>query len=190
MGHAESEYVAAQNPERRMQVLDELFKRDIPCLIISRNLDFPEETLALAQKYKCPLFRSPKITTVLINDITAVGSINKKELSIFSILLNPFAPHVTEEMNQQCALGDDIIAAQKWPEYDESKCVEATVEIAVQVNGKIKAKINIPADCDNEIALNAAKADANVAKLIDGMNIVKEIYVKGKLVNIVVKPMK
>lgn len=126
----------------------------------------------------------------LINDITAVGSINKKELSIFSILLNPFAPHVTEEMNQQCALGDDIIAAQKWPEYDESKCVEATVEIAVQVNGKIKAKINIPADCDNETALNAAKADANVAKLIDGMNIVKEIYVKGKLVNIVVKPMK
>ena len=126
----------------------------------------------------------------LINDITAVGSINKKELSIFSILLNPFAPHVTEEMNQQCALGDDIIAAQKWPEYDESKCVEATVEIAVQVNGKIKAKINIPADCDNETALNAAKADANVAKLIEGMNIVKEIYVKGKLVNIVVKPMK
>lgn len=126
----------------------------------------------------------------LINDITAVGSINKKELSIFSILLNPFAPHVTEEMNQQCALGDDIIAAQKWPEYDGSKCVEATVEIAVQVNGKIKAKINIPADCDNETALNAAKADANVAKLIDGMNIVKEIYVKGKLVNIVVKPMK
>ncbi len=126
----------------------------------------------------------------LINDITAVGSINKKELSIFSILLNPFAPHVTEEMNQQCALGDDIIAAQKWPEYDESKCVEATVEIAVQVNGKIKAKINIPADCDNETALNAAKADANVAKLIDGMNIVKEIYVKGKLVNIVVKLMK
>lgn len=126
----------------------------------------------------------------LINDITAVGSINKKELSIFSILLNPFAPHVTEEMNQQCALGDDIIAAQKWPEYDESKCVEATVEIAVQVNGKIKAKINIPADCDNETALNVAKADANVAKLIDGMNIVKEIYVKGKLVNIVVKPMK
>ena len=125
-----------------------------------------------------------------INDITAVGSINKKELSIFSILLNPFAPHVTEEINQQCALGDDIIAAQKWPEYDESKCVEATVEIAVQVNGKIKAKINIPADCDNETALNAAKADANVAKLIDGMNIVKEIYVKGKLVNIVVKPMK
>ena len=111
----------------------------------------------------------------LINDITAVGSINKKELSIFSILLNPFAPHVTEEMNQQCALGDDIIAAQKWPEYDESKCVEATVEIAVQVNGKIKAKINIPADCDSETALNAAKADANVAKLIDGMNIVKEI---------------
>lgn len=126
----------------------------------------------------------------LINDITAVGSINKKELSIFSILLNPFAPHVTEEMNQQCALGDDIIATQKWPEYDESKCVEATVEIAVQVNGKIKAKINIPADCDNETALNVAKADANVAKLIDGMNIVKEIYVKGKLVNIVVKPMK
>ena len=126
----------------------------------------------------------------LINDIAAVGSINKKELSIFSILLNPFAPHVTEEMNQQCALGSDIIAAQKWPEYDESKCVEATVEIAVQVNGKIKAKINVPAECDEETALNTAKADESVSKFIDGMSIVKEIYVKGKLINIVVKPMK
>ncbi len=124
----------------------------------------------------------------LINDVTSFGSVSKKELAIFSILLNPFAPHVTEEIWDVCKLGDGIVAEQSWPEYDESKCVEETIEIAVQVNGRIKAKINVAADAEQDAVLAQAKADENVAKAIDGMNIVKEIYVKGRIVNIVVKP--
>lgn len=124
----------------------------------------------------------------LINDITNIGSINKKELAVFSILLNPFAPHITEEIWESCSLGEGILAVSSWPLYDEAKCKDETVEIAVQVNGKIKAKILIPADAQQEQALELAKADENVSKAIGSMNIVKEIYVKGKLVNIVVKP--
>ena len=74
----------------------------------------------------------------LINDITATGAITKEELRIFTILLNPFAPHVTEEVFEMCKLGDGIVAEQKWPEYDEAKCKDETIEIVVQVNGKIK----------------------------------------------------
>ena len=124
----------------------------------------------------------------LINDVTAFGSISKKELGIFAILLSPFAPHVAEEVWEACSLGDGILAEQSWPEYDESKCVEETIEIAVQVNGKIKARLNIPVDAEQDDVLALAKADDSVAKAIDGMNIVKEIYVKGRIVNIVVKP--
>ena len=124
----------------------------------------------------------------LINVITNVGSITKKELAVFAILMNPFAPHVTEEIWDVCNLGDGILAEAKWPEYDESKCVDDTVEIVVQVNGKIKAKLVIPADAQQDEAISLAKADEKVIEAISGMNIVKEIYVKGKLVNIVVKP--
>lgn len=124
----------------------------------------------------------------LINDVTSFGSINKKELSIFTILLNPFAPHVTEEIWEVCKLGEGIVAQQKWPEYDESKCKDETVEIAVQVNGKIKAKLNIPVDSEQDEVLNLAKSEVNVSKAIENMNIIKEIYIKGRLVNIVVKP--
>lgn len=124
----------------------------------------------------------------LINDVTAFGSISKKELGIFAILLSPFAPHVAEEVWEACSLGDGILAEQSWPEYDESKCVEETIEIAVQVNGKIKARLNIPVDAEQDDVLALAKSDDSVAKAIDGMNIVKEIYVKGRIVNIVVKP--
>ncbi|MGN0488867.1 MAG: leucine--tRNA ligase [Ruminococcus sp.] len=124
----------------------------------------------------------------LINDVTSFGSISKKELAIFTILLNPFAPHVTEEIWEVCKLGEGIVAEQNWPEYDESKCVEETIEIAVQVNGKIKTKLNIPVDAEQDQVLALAKSDENVAKSIEGMNIIKEIYVKGRIVNIVVKP--
>ena len=82
----------------------------------------------------------------LINDITATGAITKEELRIFTILLNPFAPHVTEEVFEMCKLGDGIVAEQKWPEYDEAKCKDETIEIVVQVNGKIKTKLNIPVE--------------------------------------------
>ena len=124
----------------------------------------------------------------LINDISNVKSINKEELRIFSILLNPFAPHVTEEVYEACKLGNGILAEAKWPEYDESKCVDESVEIVVQVNGKIKAKLNIPVDADKDAVLDLAKNDENVKKAIDGMKIIKEIVVPKKLVNLVVKP--
>ncbi len=124
----------------------------------------------------------------LINDITATGTITKEELRIFTILLNPFAPHVTEEVFEICKLGDGIVAEQKWPEYDEAKCKDETIEIVVQVNGKIKTKLNIPVESEKNAVLDMAKADANVAKAIENMNIIKEIYVPNKLVNLVVKP--
>lgn len=124
----------------------------------------------------------------LINDISNVKSINKEELRIFSILLNPFAPHVTEEVYEACKLGNGILAEAEWPEYDESKCIDESVEIVVQVNGKIKAKLNIPVDADKDAVLDLAKNDENVKKAIDGMKIIKEIVVPKKLVNLVVKP--
>ena len=124
----------------------------------------------------------------LINDISNVKSINKEELRIFSILLNPFAPHVTEEVYEACKLGNGILAEAEWPEYYESKCVDESVEIVVQVNGKIKAKLNIPVDADKDAVLDLAKNDENVKKAIDGMKIIKEIVVPKKLVNLVVKP--
>ena len=124
----------------------------------------------------------------LINDISNVKSINKEELRVFSILLNPFAPHVTEEVYEACKLGNGILAEAEWPEYDESKCVDESVEIVVQVNGKIKAKLNIPVDADKDAVLDLAKNDENVKKAIDGMKIIKEIVVPKKIVNLVVKP--
>ncbi|MBR1483555.1 MAG: leucine--tRNA ligase [Ruminococcus sp.] len=124
----------------------------------------------------------------LINDISNVKSINREELRIFSILLNPFAPHITEEVYEICKLGEGILAQAQWPVYDESKCVDETVEIAVQVNGKIKIRLNIPVEADKDAVLAMAKAEEKVQAAISGMNIVKEIVVPKKLVNIVVKP--
>ncbi len=124
----------------------------------------------------------------LMNDIASVGTINKKEYGIFTILLNPFAPHITEEIWDSCSLGDNMVVDQEWPKYDEAKCKDDMIEIVVQVNGKIKAKLMIPADCEQSEAISIAKADKNVQKAVSGMNIIKEIYVKGRLVNIVVKP--
>ena len=124
----------------------------------------------------------------LINTIYATGKVTKKELAIFAVLLNPFAPHVTEEVWEACKLGDGILAQAKWPEYDESKCVDSTIEIVAQVNGRIKAKLNIAADAAQEDVLDLAKSEPKVQEAISGMNIIKEIYVRGKLVNIVVKP--
>ena len=123
----------------------------------------------------------------LINDIEASGSINRAEYKIFLKLLNPFAPHITEELWRMASCGNKIIALQKWPEYDESKCVESTVEIAVQINGKIRARLTVAADIAAPDAIAAAKADANCVAYIEGKQIVKEIYVPGRLVNIVVK---
>ena len=123
----------------------------------------------------------------LINSIYATGKVTKKELAIFAVLLNPFAPHVTEEVWEACSLGKGIIAEASWPEYDEAKCVDDTIEIVAQVNGKIKAKLTITADSAQDEVLAMAKSEPKVAEAVQGKNIVKEIYIKGRLVNIVVK---
>ena len=122
----------------------------------------------------------------LLNQVYAKGSINKAELKSLLLLVNPFAPHVTEEMWEQMSFGG-AVTDQSWPEFDEAKCVDATVEIAVQVNGKIKARINVATEISNEDAIADAKEVDAVKEIIDGKQVVKELYVKGKLVNIVVK---
>ena len=122
----------------------------------------------------------------LLNEIYEAGSITRKELKTFILLLNPFAPHVTEEINE--ALGfDTLLAVTAWPTYEEAKCVDSEIEIAVQVNGKVRAKLMISAEATQEEALSAAKSDEKIAAEISGKTVIKELYVKGRLVNIVVK---
>lgn len=122
----------------------------------------------------------------LINEIYAVDSITKKEFRDLLIILNPFAPHITEELYQIIGC-EGVLNEQKWVEFDEALCVDSTIEIVCQVNGKIKCKLNVPSDIEQADVIAAAKSDAKVKEAIDGKNIVKEIYVKGKLVNIVAK---
>ena len=121
----------------------------------------------------------------LLNEITATGKINRAELKTLLILLNPFAPHMTEEMYENNF--DGVLNEQQWVKYDESLCIENTVEIVAQVNGKIKAKLVVPVDGDKEEILAAALKDDKVNEAIDGKSIIKQIYVPNKLVNFVVK---
>ena len=123
----------------------------------------------------------------LMNEIHEVGSITRDELRIFCLLLNVFAPHIAEEVWEQAKLGAGLVCQQQWPAYDEAKCVDAAIEIAVQINGKVRARLQIPADLDAAGAIAAAKADAKIAADLAGKNIVKELYVPGKLVNLVAK---
>ena len=123
----------------------------------------------------------------LLNEIAASGSITREELRIFTILLDPFAPHVAEEVWAVQQFNDQMACQQAWPDFDESKCKDATVEIAVQVNGKVRARVSVPADVSKEDALAAAKANEKIAGEISGKNLVKEIYVPGKLINLVAK---
>lgn len=123
----------------------------------------------------------------LLNTIYDVGEINRAELRTLLILVNPFAPHVTEEMWATLGYGEMLAKDAKWPTYDAAKCVDATVEIVVQICGKIRAKLNVPAEISAEDAIALAKAEERVAAEIAGKTIVKELYVKGKLVNIVAK---
>ena len=122
----------------------------------------------------------------LLNDIQGFGGINEAEFKTYLILLNPFAPHMTEELWQQAGF-EGMLNEAEWPKYDEAKCADSTVEIAVQVNGKIKARINVSADISAPDAIAAAKADGAVTAAIEGKSIIKELYVPKKLVNIVVK---
>ena len=121
----------------------------------------------------------------LLNNIYDKGAINRAELKTLLLLVNPFAPHVTEEMWEKCGFGKMLAADGVWPAYDEAKCVESTVEMVVQICGKIKARMTVAANADKEACLAAAKEAA--AKELEGKTILKEIVVPGKLVNFVAK---
>ena len=121
----------------------------------------------------------------LINDIYDAGSINKAELGTFCTLLYPFAPHITEEMYNN-AFGK-VLSEQTWVTYDEALCRDETIEIVAQINGKVKAKLNIPVDADKDSVIAMAMEDDKVKDALAGKNIVKQIYVPNKLVNIVAK---
>ena len=124
----------------------------------------------------------------LVNALYDNGGATKAELETVVQLLNPFAPHMTEELWEKLGHShNEQLAYYPWPQYEEAKCVESTVEIAVQVNGKVKARLKVAADIDAAAAIAAAKADPAVAAALEGKQVVKEIYVKGRLVNLAVK---
>lgn len=122
----------------------------------------------------------------LLNEIYNVGSITKKEFRDLLIILNPFAPHVTEELYQMIGC-EGVLDEQEWVTYDEALCKDDTIEIVCQINGKVKSKLTIPTDAAKDDVITLAKADEAIVKATEGKNIVKEIYVPNKLVNLVVK---
>lgn len=122
----------------------------------------------------------------LLNSIYNVGKLSKGELEVFIKLLSPFAPHITEEIWAE--LGhEDFLSVSAWPEYDEAKTVEASIELGVQVNGKVKSIVSIPNNADKDVALSLARQDEKIAQLLEGKNVVKEIYVPNKIISFVVK---
>ncbi len=122
----------------------------------------------------------------LLNEIYEVGSITKGELKTFVKLLDPFAPHVCEEVWENIG-GEGLLAIAEWPTFDEAKTVDSTIEVPVQICGKLRATISIAKDSTAEEAIAAAKADSKVQEFLAGKNIIKEIYVPGKIINIVAK---
>ncbi len=122
----------------------------------------------------------------LLNSISSAGNINKAEFKTFITLLNPFAPHLTEELWQNAGF-EGFLHDAAWPVFDESKCSDSSVEIAIQVNGKIKARISVSADIAAADAINLAKEQPEVKPLVEGKTIIKELYVPKRIVNIVVK---
>jgi leucyl-tRNA synthetase len=122
----------------------------------------------------------------LLNDIYDAGSLTKGELKTFVKLLDPFAPHVAEEIWEVLG-GEGLLAVAQWPEFDEAKTVDATIEVPVQICGKLRATISIAKDSTAEQAIAAAKADEKVQEFLAGKAIIKEIYVPGKIINIVAK---
>ena len=121
----------------------------------------------------------------MLNEFYDKG-VNKAEYMTFLTLLNPFAPHITEELWQQMG-GEGLLSVAPWPVYEEAKTVEDTVEMAVQVNGKLKCTIKLPVDCDKQTAIDTALAEEKVKNAIAGKEMVKQIVVPGKIVNLVVR---
>ena len=121
-----------------------------------------------------------------VNTVYEVGKITRDELATLAKVLSPFAPHLAEEVYSMLGY-EDLISLAKWPEYDEAKTVDDTIQMPVQINGKVRSVIAIPNGADKDAILAAAKADEKVAQAIEGKTVVKEIVVPGKIINIVVK---
>ncbi|NLK70289.1 MAG: leucine--tRNA ligase [Clostridiales bacterium] len=122
----------------------------------------------------------------LVNDIYVVGTINKKEYRDLLIMLNPFAPHITEELYEIVGY-DGVLNQQSWVKYDEAFCVDDTVEIVIQINGKVKDRIMVNKDLNQDEVLEVAKKAPKIAEALDGKSIIKQIYVPNKLVNFVAR---
>ena len=123
-----------------------------------------------------------------VNELTANG-VTKGDMKILIQLLNPFAPYITEELWERFGFGDGKMCCQsEWPVYDESKTVASTVDFAVQVNGKLKGAVTMPTDSAEQAVVEAALAVDKVRKATEGMQVVKTIFVKNRLVNLIVKP--
>ena len=122
----------------------------------------------------------------LVNDIYEVGSLTRDELCIFIKMLCPFAPHLTEEMWEALG-GEGFLSLASWPEFDESKTQDSSVEIAVQFNGKLRGTIMLPLDCPRNEAIAAARSDEKIAAQLEGKTIVKEIAVPNRIINFVVR---
>ena len=123
---------------------------------------------------------------ILLNKMEKMESISKADYRTYLMLLNPFAPHITEELNEMYKLGNPICESS-WPSYEESKLVDEEKEIAVQVNGKVRATILVHIDDNDNTIQEKALAEDNVKKHIEGKEIVKVIVIKGRIVNIVVR---
>jgi len=121
----------------------------------------------------------------MLNDFTEKG-VNMAEYKTMLALLNPFAPHITEELWEHIG-GKGLLSISEWPEYDESKTIEETVEIAVQVNGKLKTTVKLPVDSDRQLLIDAALGEEKVQRAIAGKQMIKQIVVPGRIVNLVVK---
>jgi len=135
-----------------------------------------------------------KFNTAIAAMMTLVGEFQKNgcskgDMKNLLLMLSPFAPHVAEELWEMLGFaGEGFACQQSWPVYDESKTVASEVQMAVQVNGKVRANIIVPADSDNDAVVAVATADEKVQKFMEGMQLVKAIVVKNKMVSLVVKP--
>ena len=125
----------------------------------------------------------------LLNDIYKAGSISKADLITFLKLLSPFAPHLTEELYESVREdgAEEYLTVSAWPTFDPAKTVDDLIEVGVQVNGKVRAAVQIARDADKDTALAAARANERVASFIEGKTLIKEIFVPGKIINFVVK---
>ncbi len=123
----------------------------------------------------------------LINEIYAAGSITREQLRIFTLLVSPFAPHIAEEIFSICNLGEGFASLQSWPVFDESKCIDNEIEMVLQINGKIKAKVSVSRGLGKDEILEIAKENESFSKNLGEKEIIKVIYVQDKLLNVVVK---